>query len=590
MTGFESRPSAPDSLRPTRASAMLLLAFLLTASTIVWRWNALAAEYVSAFDPAVSVFLQLDYLLVGIFLAMLLLILAGADLYYDARLVLVGFIGGAVIETWGTHTGLWHYYTWETPPLWILPAWPTAALAIDRIARIFSRVTRRVPESFFPPAARLTLGAFFVWMLVFTWPTAGRLLTLMALALVAGLAWRPGEPRRALLIFAAGAALGFFLERWGTTRACWTYYTGETPPAFAVFAHGMASVAFWRASDLFTAVLQQLGRRALSARAIAAKRAGLALLALAIVGGFVTALATPEAEASQARPSASELIASVNDLRASYGLDPYTVDPILMAVAQTQNNYSMSVGQITHYGPDGSRPREQAIAAGYGGGATVFVSENIAQGTGLSPADAVQMWTGDDPHLNTMIGGNYRDVGAAAGESDGVYFYTLLAGYVAGVGSANSTAPIASPYASSATGAVSYVIPATAQADGSIIHTVQAGQTLWTIAAVYDVPLEDLRELNNLAETPLLHPGDRLIVKAAQTIVPSPTSTQNAGAAPTATASPSARSATRTPAPTATPLPPQPPILPSGPIRWGLIGLALLLIGAGAFLGLRRSA
>jgi len=30
------------------------------------------------------------------------------------------------------------------------------------------------------------------------------------------------------------------------TRECWTYYTLETPPLFAVLSHGMAAVAFWR--------------------------------------------------------------------------------------------------------------------------------------------------------------------------------------------------------------------------------------------------------------------------------------------------------------------------------------------------------
>jgi uncharacterized protein YkwD len=561
MTSPDNSPPAYGSLRPTTSSAFVLAGFLLTAGTIVWRWNSLARDYLSAFNPAIPVLRQIDYLLVGIFLAMLILILAGADLRYDARLVLVGFVGGAVIETWGTHTGLWHYYTWETPPLWILPAWPTAALAIDRIARIFARVARRIPERAFSGTARVILAAFLAWMLAFTWPTIRQPLTILALALVAGLTVRPGDPRRALLTFAAGAALGLFLERWGTTRACWTYYTGATPPAFAVFAHGMASVAFWRAADLLTLAGRRLLQRARSLRPQAMRRAGGALV-LAAIAGLAGRMPAAPAEAASARPSASDLIAGVNALRASYGLAPYTVDPILMAVAQTQNNYSMSIGRVTHYGPDGSRPREQAIAAGYGGGATVFVSENIAQGTDLSPGDAVQMWTGDDPHLNTMIGANYRDVGAAAGESDGVYYYTLLAGYVAGVGSAHSTAPIASPYASSSTGVVAYVVPATPMADGSILHTVQAGQTLWTIAAVYDVPLEDLRTLNRLSETPLLHPGDELIIQPAQTVVP-PTPTPAAtGEAAAPTPSPPARSATRTPTP---PPPPHPHAPPPGP-------------------------
>jgi len=50
-----------------------------------------------------------------------------------------------------------------------------------------------------------------------------------------------------MLTCLAGAGLGYFLELWGTTRQRWTYYTAQTPPFFAVVAHGMAAVAFWRA-------------------------------------------------------------------------------------------------------------------------------------------------------------------------------------------------------------------------------------------------------------------------------------------------------------------------------------------------------
>ena len=69
----------------------------------------------------------------------------------------------------------------------------------------------------------------------------------MALLLVALLILTPTDHRYAVLTFLAGAGLGYFLELWGTTRQCWTYYTYQTPPFFAVLAHGMAAVAFWRA-------------------------------------------------------------------------------------------------------------------------------------------------------------------------------------------------------------------------------------------------------------------------------------------------------------------------------------------------------
>jgi hypothetical protein len=67
----------------------------------------------------------------------------------------------------------------------------------------------------------------------------------------------PTDHRFAFLTFLAGAGLGYFLEVWGTTRECWTYYTLEKPPLFAVLAHGMAAVAFWRAG----LILKTMGQR-----------------------------------------------------------------------------------------------------------------------------------------------------------------------------------------------------------------------------------------------------------------------------------------------------------------------------------------
>jgi hypothetical protein len=60
--------------------------------------------------------------------------------------------------------------------------------------------------------------------------------------------------------FLAGAVLGIFLEYWGTTRECWTYYTLQKPPLFAVLAHGLASVAFWRVKGLVESILLKMIR------------------------------------------------------------------------------------------------------------------------------------------------------------------------------------------------------------------------------------------------------------------------------------------------------------------------------------------
>ncbi len=313
--------------------------------------------------------------------------------------------------------------------------------------------------------------------------------------------------------------------------------------------------------------------------------------AWAVVAGTVAVAVVPATAAAPAPDQASELIDAVNTLRAANGMEPLNVDPILMAVAEAQNNYSISIGEITHYGRDGSRPREQAIAAGYGGGATVFVSENIAMGTGLAPAEAVEWWTGDAPHMNTMTGPNYRDVGAAAGESGGRYFYTLVTGYVAGGISARSTVPVAAAGTSAPSGALP-VLLSTPLPDGSIVHTVEPGQTLWTIAAVYDVELPDLLKMNGLSDDAVLHPGDRLVIRPATVHTPSsspgvtPTRTKStpAGRSPTAPPPP----LTRLPASTADPATATSASVP-GTARWliGAVGMVLMIIGI--VFGSRRS-
>lgn len=235
----------------SRASYLLLSAFLATIALIGTVWWPLLRDYVSAYDSSYPWWRQTDFLLIGIFVAMTVLIMAGADLRTDVRLVAVGLLGGLVIETWGTRTGLWAYYTQERPPLWILPAWPIATLSIDRLVRWLRNVSPQARPLVYRWLQVLTLGGFLVLMIGFVRPTMSQPVTWGALALCGALVLRPPDDRTQLLTFVAGAGLGYFLERWGTTRFCWTYYTGETPPSFAVLAHGMAAVAFWRGLDAF---------------------------------------------------------------------------------------------------------------------------------------------------------------------------------------------------------------------------------------------------------------------------------------------------------------------------------------------------
>jgi hypothetical protein len=239
----------------SKQSAVLLGVFLLTIGLIIYIWWPLAQDALRYIDWDGPWWRSMDWLLLGIFGFMSLTILARADLRRDSLIVLVGLAGGLVIESWGTQTNLWFYYTAERPPLWIIPAWPIASLSIDRITRLLNRVTPRFTEAHQGNSATrstgktfywLIFGAFYLLMLEFVAPTLDKSFTVVALILCALIILTPTDHRMALCVFAAGSALGYFLELWGTTRGCWTYYTYQTPPLFAVLAHGMAAVAFWR--------------------------------------------------------------------------------------------------------------------------------------------------------------------------------------------------------------------------------------------------------------------------------------------------------------------------------------------------------
>jgi hypothetical protein len=263
----------------TKHSSILLGGFLLTIFLIVYIWWPLAEEVLSYVDWNGPWWLYLDWLLIGIFLFMSLTIIARANLKTDGLIVFVGVFGGLAIESWGTQTNLWHYYTAERPPLWIIPAWPIASLSIDRITRVllflntkFSKYNKGNPFVIlvsvvfnFKNLYWITFASFYALMLAFVAPTFDKSYTWLSLLLCGLLILTPTDHRMAFLTFITGAGLGYYLELWGTTRECWTYYTLQKPPLFAVLAHGMAAVAFWRTGPVLKQMLGLIKRRLVGA-------------------------------------------------------------------------------------------------------------------------------------------------------------------------------------------------------------------------------------------------------------------------------------------------------------------------------------
>ncbi len=259
--------------------------------------------------------------------------------------------------------------------------------------------------------------------------------------------------------------------------------------------------------------------------------------------------------------NAYDVIDAVNALRSSHGLAPYNAHAILMQTAQTQANYMSATGQVTHYGPDGSRPFQRALAAGYpvagdlslGG----FFSENIQAGTNLTPEEAVQAWTGDAPHLNTMLSPNLSDIGAGVAQ-DGNYFYYVIDCGLASGSSVSYTPSTGGTFIPGGEATIPVAIVSTPNEVGAVVHVVQSGQTLWQIALAYQVKVDEIRRLNNLGSENTIYVGQKLLIQQAVTpSPPAPTPTRTLDPS-TSTPLPPFEIFTETPTETITPVPAAP--------------------------------
>ena len=174
---------------------------------------------------------------------MSLTIVARADLRTDGLIVLVATVGGRDQGVGNSNQSLVLLHS-ERPPLWIirpgpLPPYPLTA---SRAHYYFlPKEGKRVYQVFYG----LTFVSFYVLMLIFVAPTFDKPYTILALLLCALLIITSIDHRLAFLVFVGGVGLDISLS-YGERERVLDYYTYQTPPLFAVVAHGMAAVAFWR--------------------------------------------------------------------------------------------------------------------------------------------------------------------------------------------------------------------------------------------------------------------------------------------------------------------------------------------------------
>ncbi|OGN73074.1 MAG: hypothetical protein A2X25_11035 [Chloroflexi bacterium GWB2_49_20] len=228
-----------------------------------------------------------------------------------------------------------------------------------------------------------------------------------------------------------------------------------------------------------------------------------------------------------------ELIDAINSLRISNGLPVYQVNQILMYVAQNHTDYQASIGTVTHYGPDGSSPFQRALAAGYlvagdltrGG----YFSENITAGRNYTVADAVNSWQLDGSHVNTMLSPTLREIGAGVSVVGDYIYYTIDVGLSSSnpqpIPQGNGIVPTQVPLVP---GFVRKLLTNTPEVDGSIIHVVQLGDTIWSIAHEYKVTEDEIIKLNSLKDN-FIYVGDKLVIRSPFTptpVIPTSTPTQ----------------------------------------------------------------
>jgi LysM repeat protein len=215
---------------------------------------------------------------------------------------------------------------------------------------------------------------------------------------------------------------------------------------------------------------------------------------------------------------ATLLLQVVNEVRAEHGLPPFQWNTALAAAAQNQANFNAANALYGHTGEGGSRPLGRANDAGYMG----YVVENVVGGWELTPRQGVTWWVNSPVHYNTLITTRYVEAGTGHAINGRQHHYTLVVGRTS---DSDPNAPSGVSPQSQAPAIVIPIVLSEPREDGSILHEVKQGQTLWAIAARYSIRLEELRLYNNLPDTELLLPGDELIIRLAEGQDPPPTPT-----------------------------------------------------------------
>lgn len=146
--------------------------------------------------------------------------------------------------------------------------------------------------------------------------------------------------------------------------------------------------------------------------------------ALAVAVSCLIALAAGLVVPSPAAADpASEFLALVNGHRASNGLPPLRLSPILTASAWAKSQDMVANGYFSHWSPSGVGPEDLKVAHGYPPNSPGW-GENILWGA-WTAAEAFGAWSASADHNANMLSSVYTEIGvggpASGGSSWGVW-------------------------------------------------------------------------------------------------------------------------------------------------------------------------
>ncbi len=204
--------------------------------------------------------------------------------------------------------------------------------------------------------------------------------------------------------------------------------------------------------------------------------------------------------------AAQEILASINAQRGQAGLAPLAENSLLSQAAQTQANDILWNSNYSHWGSDGTVVAQHVARTGYA--ANPAVSENWVSSS--SSAGAMQWWMGDYIHRLNILTGRWIEIGvgvANSGAGEMIFVTVFSAGHgegtvaaaaMAGPQEAPAYAPPPAPLAVPA-GGLDYEVQA---GDTLLAIALHYGMDWPEVAAVNSLDEHTLLQIGQIVRIP----------------------------------------------------------------------------------------